>query len=41
MEELLHQYAEALNDIADVLDLPTGATSEDIVEAVRKLVNPS
>lgn len=27
------EYAEALNDIAEVLDMPTGATAAEIVEA--------
>jgi hypothetical protein len=31
------EYAEALNDIADVLDMPTGATSADIVKKARNL----
>ena len=29
------EYAEALNDIADVLDMPTGATAAEIVERAR------
>lgn len=29
------EYAEALNDIADVLDMPTGATSAEIVKKAR------
>ena len=29
------EYAEALNDIADVLDMPTGATAADIVRTAR------
>lgn len=29
------EYAEALNDIADVLDMPIGATSAEIVEKAR------
>lgn len=29
------EYAEALNDIADVLDMPTGATSAEIVKQAR------
>lgn len=30
------QHAEALNDIADILQLPTGATTTDIVAACRR-----
>jgi len=33
------EYAEALNDIADVLSLPTGSTSADIVAACRQWAN--
>ena len=29
------EYAEALNDIADVLEMPTGATAAEIVKAAR------
>jgi hypothetical protein len=29
------EYAEALNDIADALDIPTGAKSAEIVQAAR------
>lgn len=29
------EYAEALNDIADVLDMPIGATSAEIVKKAR------
>lgn len=29
------EYAEALNDIADVLDMPTGATAAEIAERAR------
>jgi hypothetical protein len=32
-----HTYAEALNDIADILDMPTGQTPDDIVSAVREM----
>lgn len=33
---MAHEYAEALDDIADLLDMPTGATPTKIVKAARK-----
>lgn len=35
------KHAETLNDIADILGLPTGAEDRDILEAVRKMVPPT
>jgi hypothetical protein len=37
IEEQAEEYAEALNDIADIMDLPTGNSSRDIVEAVHDM----
>lgn len=34
IEKQAEEYAEALCDIADILNLPTGATSNDIVAKV-------
>lgn len=39
LEDQCSEYAEALNDIADMLRLPTGVTSAEIVEACRNLRN--
>lgn len=36
IEDRAHEYAEALNDIADMLDMPTGSTSIQIVKAAGK-----
>ena len=33
-KDLVLKYTDALNDIADILDLPNGRSSENIVEAV-------
>jgi hypothetical protein len=35
IEDMAHEYAEALNDIADILDMPTGSTAAQIVTAAR------
>ena len=35
IESQAEEYAEALNDIADVLGMPTGSTSSQIAEAVE------
>jgi hypothetical protein len=35
IEQCAEEYAEALADIADVLDLPTGYSSSDVVDAAR------
>ena len=37
IEHQAEEYAEALNDIADILDMPTGQTPAEIVEAVREM----
>ena len=39
IEDQTLEYAEALNDIADILQLPTGVTSAEIVAACRELLN--
>ena len=39
IEDQTLEYAEALNDIADILQLPTGVTSAEIVSACRELLN--
>jgi hypothetical protein len=39
LEDQAVEYAEALNDIADMLRLPTGATSADIVAACHSMRN--
>lgn len=39
LEDRAAEYAEALNDIADMLQLPTGATSADIVAACYRVLN--
>lgn len=39
LEDQAHEYAEALNDIADLLELPTGSTASDIVDACRTMRN--
>lgn len=39
LEDQASEYAEALNDIADTLRLPTGATSADIVAACHRVRN--
>jgi hypothetical protein len=31
-EDMAHEYAEALNNIADMLDMPTGSTPAEIVK---------
>ena len=36
IEDQTLEYAEALNDIADILQLPTGVTSAEIVAACRE-----
>ena len=38
-EEQAEEYAEALNDIADILELPTGATSKDMIAKVWEYAN--
>ena len=35
IESQAMEYAEALNDIADVLNMPTGATAAEIVQKAR------
>lgn len=40
-QDIAAKRAETLNDIADILELPTGAEDKDIVEAVRKMVPPT
>jgi hypothetical protein len=35
IEDQTLEYAEALNDIADILQLPTGVTSAEIVSAIN------
>jgi len=35
IEQCAEEYAEALADIADVLDLPTGYSPSDVVDAAR------
>lgn len=37
IEDQAEEYAEALNDIADIMDLPTGNSAKDIVEAVHDM----
>ena len=39
IEDQTLEYAEALNDIADILQLPTGVTSTEIVAACREFLN--
>lgn len=41
IEQQAIEHAEALHDIADILDLPTGATPAEIVEAVRREASES
>jgi hypothetical protein len=36
IEDQTLEYAEALNDIADILQLPTGVTSAEIVATCRE-----
>jgi hypothetical protein len=39
LEDQAVEYAEALNDIADTLQLPTGVTSAEIVAACQRTRN--
>ena len=39
LEDQAAEYAEALNDIADMLHLPTGTTSAEIVAACQRMRN--
>ncbi len=36
LRDIAHQHAEDLNDIADALGMPTGASGSDVVKAVRE-----
>jgi hypothetical protein len=38
-EEMAHEYAEALDDIADLLDMPTGGAAYEIVEQALQSLN--